>query len=105
MVMTSDNGKLPGGWSVRITTQQLSGGPAMQALFIAGFTSPVDAEEAVKARDGSTPDEKVEVMSPLSHAEMAHYGAPYGEVIAWPHGRDDVNLRAKSIVDQVTRED
>lgn len=104
-MVTSDRDEAhPAGWSVRITTQQMSGGSPMQAIYIAGFSSPSDAVEAVRRRDGATPDEKVEALDPMPLSKLAGLGCKPGEVIPWPELPQDLNQRAKSIVDRVTRD-
>jgi len=80
MVMSSRNGTLPAGWAVRVTTQQLIAGQPMVMLYAAAVSGPSEAEEAVKGRARSTPDEKIEAVAILAKSTLDRLGLAPGDV-------------------------
>ena len=53
------------GWTVRVTTAHLVQGLGANILYAAGFSSPIEAEDAV--RDGrSVPGERYRALNPIS---------------------------------------
>lgn len=48
MVMSSRDGTMPLGWYVRVTTTELVQGEPVTKLYLAGYSMPGEAEEAVK---------------------------------------------------------
>ena len=72
------------GWVVRITTQQLSGGQPMTALYAVAMKTPDAAIEVAKARDGATPGEKAEAVDRLSSKALEALGIVDSEVHRYP---------------------
>lgn len=73
------------GWVIKIVTTQMSGGEPMAAYYAVAMKMPGDAEKAAAARDGATPDEKVEACDRLSSSEIDALGLKVGEVRVYPH--------------------
>jgi len=80
MVMSSRDGTLPAGWAVRVTTEELIRGQPLVMLFAAAISGPSEAEEAVKRRDRSTPNETVKAVSTLSKTTLDRLGLTPGDV-------------------------
>jgi hypothetical protein len=80
MVMSSRDETLPAGWVVRIATKSLSGERPMTMMCAAVCSSPVEAEELVRSRDHSTPDEEIAAVGQLSRATIEALGLVQGQV-------------------------
>lgn len=82
--MAAPDGLPPAGWAVRVTTQRLGGGEPMRTWYAAAIFLPNEAEAAVRARDGATPDEIIEAVHPISQVLLDALGIARGCVGLYP---------------------
>lgn len=83
--MATRDGEKPAGWIVSVKTKRLGDEAAtIRTYYAAALFMPAEAEEAVRKRDGATPDELVEAVEPISQATLDGLGVAKGAVAPYP---------------------
>lgn len=83
--MATRDGKAPAGWMVSVKTKVLGDETtSARTYYAAAIFIPSEAEEAVRKRDGATPDELVEAIEAISQATLDGLGVAKGGVVPYP---------------------